>query len=140
MSLTVRLPEELACDALPALVMVGSGTATTRARNDLLATRRHTIWWLALVGYLVALALALALAALWPRRWAGLDPVALDELSEAAPVFVVGLVAGSKVTVYQRNFNKARDDLRCRLPGRLVPEPDPSCLQCGPGRIGILDK
>ncbi len=73
----------------------------------LLATRRHTIWWLALAGYLAAL--ALALAALWPRRWAGLDPVALqDELSEAAPVFVVGLIAGSKVTVYTRNFNKAR--------------------------------
>jgi hypothetical protein len=73
----------------------------------LLATRRHTIWWLALAGYLAAL--ALALAALWPRRWDGLDPAALrDELSEAAPVFVVGLVAGSKVTIYERNFNKAR--------------------------------
>lgn len=73
----------------------------------LLATRRHTIWWLALAGYLAAL--ALALGALWPRRWDGLDPVALqDELSEASPVFVVGVVAGTKVTIYQRNFNQAR--------------------------------
>lgn len=73
----------------------------------LLATRRQTIWWLALAGYMIAL--AVALAALWPRRWSGLDPEAVqDELSEAAPVFVVGLVAGTKVAIYQRTLVKAR--------------------------------
>jgi len=73
----------------------------------LLANRRHTIWWLALAGYLVAL--ALALAASWPRHWHGLIPAALrDELSEAAPVFVVGQVAGSKVEIYEHNYAKVR--------------------------------
>jgi len=71
------------------------------AVSFLLANRRHTIWWLALAGYLTAL--GLALAALWPRHWNGLIPAALrDELSEAAPVFVVGQVAGSKVEIYEQ--------------------------------------
>ena len=87
-----------------ATVVAGFAAA---AVSFLLANRRHTIWWLALAGYLVSL--ALALAALWPHRWDGLDPVAVqDDLSEAAPVFVVGLVAGSKVEIYQRNFKRAR--------------------------------
>jgi hypothetical protein len=77
------------------------------AVSFLLANRRETIWWFALAGYLAAL--ALALAALWPRRWHCLVPAALrDELSEAAPALVVGRVAGSKVAIYERNSTKAR--------------------------------
>lgn len=87
-----------------ATVVAGFAAA---ALSFLLANRRQTIWWFALAGYLIAL--ALALLALWPRRWHGLVPAALrDELSEAKAVFAVGLVAGSKVAIYERNYRKAR--------------------------------
>ncbi|MGH2627552.1 MAG: hypothetical protein ACRDHY_12985 [Anaerolineales bacterium] len=87
-----------------ATVVAGFATA---AVSFLLANRRETIWWFALAGYLAAL--VFALAALWPRRWHGLVPAALrDELSEAAPVFVVGEVAGTKVAIYERNYAKAQ--------------------------------
>jgi hypothetical protein len=85
-----------------ATVVAGFAAA---AISFLLANRRHTIWWFALAGDLAAL--AAALAALWPRRWHGLIPAALrDELSEAAPIFAVGQVAGSKVAIYERNYRK----------------------------------
>lgn len=83
-----------------------TGFAAT-AISFLLTGRRGTTWWLALAGYLGAF--GTALAGLWPRRWYGLVPAALrDELSEAAPVFVVGEVAGTKVSIYERNLHKAR--------------------------------
>ena len=73
----------------------------------LLTHRRGTIWWAALACYLASL--GLALGALWPRRWHAVDLTALQEdLSEAAPVFVVGKVAGAKVAVVARNTTKAR--------------------------------
>ena len=73
----------------------------------LLTHPRGTIWWAALACYLAAL--ALALGALWPRRWHALDLTTLqEELSEAAPVFVVGKVAGAKVAVVGWNSAKAQ--------------------------------
>ncbi len=69
-----------------ATIVVGFAAAAVSFLPD---NRRQTVWWFALAAYLVAI--ALALGALWPRRWLGLIPAALqDELSEAAPVFVVG--------------------------------------------------
>jgi hypothetical protein len=86
-----------------ATVVAGFAAA---AVSFLLANRRESIWWSAVAAYL--LALVLALGALWPRRWHGLIPAALrDELSEAAPVFVVGQVAGSKVEIYEKNHSLA---------------------------------
>jgi hypothetical protein len=77
------------------------------AISFLLTNRREGIWWLAVGAYLIAL--ALALAALWPRQWEGIIPAVLrDEYSEVAPVFVVGRVAGTKVEMYEHNSRKAK--------------------------------
>jgi hypothetical protein len=85
-----------------AAVVAGFAAA---ALSFLLANRRQTIWWLAIAGYLAALALAIGV--LWPRRWASLVPAALrDELSDVAPVYVIAEVAGSRVTIFERNLGK----------------------------------
>ena len=71
-----------------------------------LQSRSSLLWGLALAAYGVAF--AFAFSALWPRKWEGLKPTALQEdLSEAAPVFVIGEIAGSKVEIYERNERKA---------------------------------
>jgi hypothetical protein len=73
----------------------------------LLDSRAGALWWCALACYTASF--IVALAAMWPRGWDGLKPWALrDELSEAAPVLVVGQVAGSKVLIFERNHRRVR--------------------------------
>ena len=87
-----------------ATVVAGFAAA---AISFLLDTPREALWWAALGCY--GSSFAAALAAMWPRRWEGLDPAELQqELSDASPVFVIGQVAGSKAEVFVRNQTKVQ--------------------------------
>lgn len=99
-----RLMEEARGMDTKATVVAGFAAA---AISFLLDSRRGALWWTGLAFYMASFTVALAV--MWPRRWDGLTPSAVrDELGEAAPVFVVGQVAGSKVLVYERNQLRAR--------------------------------
>jgi hypothetical protein len=86
-----------------ATVVAGFAAASI---SFLLGTRRGLAWDVALIGDLGAL--ALAIATLWPRRWAGIEPRRLsNELGNGAPAFVLGEIVGTKVGIYERNSRRA---------------------------------
>lgn len=98
-----RLMEEARSTDTKATVVAGFAAA---AVSFLLDDPGGTCRWAGLVCCVASL--GTALAAMWPRDWDGIGPRELGPFSDAAPMVVIGRVASSKMSVYQRNRVRVR--------------------------------